>query len=105
MPNYKRMRENEQPRDFRNHIAKTEKRSRKHRQSSGSTYILAMFLLFPFWLISGFNKEKAVDAWHKYSYFFPCPYKNKEGSCSNTFKEEGLKALVCKCISSRDHLI
>jgi len=83
-------------RDFRNRVAKVK---RKAKKSGGGTCILALILLLPFWILSGFNKNKAVSIYQeRYAQYFSCPYKNKTGlRCSDVFRQEGFKALVCKC--------
>jgi hypothetical protein len=57
------------------------------------------FLLFiTFWILAGFNTSKAIDVYQqkKLTLHFPCPY-NKTGSCSEAFRQGGIKALIYKC--------
>ena len=52
------------------------------------------------WFASGFNKNKAINSYQKSAHEFSCPY-GRDGSCSETFRNDGLKALICKCHETR----
>ena len=67
-------------------------------------YLIALLIAAPLvFLQAGFNKNKAVDIYQqKYAQHFRCPY-SRTGSCSETLRNEGAKALATKCWKAHHH--
>ena len=60
---------------------------------------IPLFLLF--FILAGFSKDRAVDVYQaRYAKNFQCPY-DRDGSCSETFRKDGAKALMQKCRDAR----
>lgn len=73
-----------------------------HGSGGGGIYIIALIIAAPMVLLeSGLNKAKAVEVYQqRYASHFKCPY-NRSGSCSETLRNDGVKALACKCRNAR----
>jgi len=71
----------------------------KHGNTGKPGCVVGMIFASMLFVASGFNKTVAIDRYQKYAEF-SCPY-GRDGSCSETFRKDGIKALVCKCYKAR----
>jgi len=61
-------------------------------------YLISLIIATPLVLLrSGFNVTRAIDVYQQhYAHRFTCPY-GRTGSCSETLRKGGIRALVHKC--------
>ena len=66
----------------------------------GFTCLMVSLLAPMFFVMSGFSSDKTIDKYQRYGNEFTCPFQ-KDGSCSEAFRNDGFKALICKCHETR----